>query len=102
MSNERLGISDSLEAERTLIAARLSPAARHQAFPHVYARPIPRPSGEQELREQNRAFEADNKRLSVENADLTRRVLDLEKRLAEAAMQPAHLERSCYSVCKAF
>ena len=28
--------------KRERIAARLSPMARHQAFPHIYAKPLPR------------------------------------------------------------
>lgn len=39
---ERLGIADELRERQEAIASRLSPAARHQAFPTVYARPIPR------------------------------------------------------------
>jgi hypothetical protein len=36
---ERLGIADEFRQRRESIAARLSPVARHQAFPGVYARP---------------------------------------------------------------
>lgn len=39
---ERLGIADELRDKQESIASRLSPAARHQAFPNVYARPAPR------------------------------------------------------------
>lgn len=36
---ERLGIADEFRERRESIAERLSPVARHQAFPGVYARP---------------------------------------------------------------
>jgi hypothetical protein len=38
---ERLGIVDDLVERRESIAASLSPSARHQAFPTIYARPVP-------------------------------------------------------------
>lgn len=39
--NEVLGIADSLQARREALVSRLSPAARHAAFPRLYARPMP-------------------------------------------------------------
>lgn len=39
---ERLGIVDEYRERRESIAERLSPSAKHQAFPTVYARPVPR------------------------------------------------------------
>lgn len=39
---ERLGIVDELMERRESVVASLSPVARHQAFPTVYARPVPR------------------------------------------------------------
>jgi hypothetical protein len=38
---ERLGIVDEMVERRQSIAATLSPSARHQAFPTIYARPVP-------------------------------------------------------------
>jgi hypothetical protein len=42
--NESLGIFADLQAKRASIAESLSPAARHAAFPKVYARPLPKPT----------------------------------------------------------
>lgn len=39
---DQLGIVRELQERQEAIAARLSPAARHQAFPNKYARPVPR------------------------------------------------------------
>lgn len=39
---DQLGIVHELQERQEAIAARLSPAARHQAFPTKYARPVPR------------------------------------------------------------
>ena len=39
---ERLGIVDEMVERRESIAARLSPSARRQAFPTIYAMPVPR------------------------------------------------------------
>lgn len=39
---DQLGIVRELQERQEAIASRLSPAARHQAFPNKYARPVPR------------------------------------------------------------
>lgn len=39
---DRLGIADEYRERRESIADRLSPSAKHQAFPGIYARPLPR------------------------------------------------------------
>lgn len=41
MSAEPIGIYAEQVAKREAVVARLSPAARHQAFPKLYARPTP-------------------------------------------------------------
>ena len=86
MSNEWLGIADSLEASRKIIAARLSPGARHAAFPALYARPIP--STPQVLADERvaklekkiKALETWNTELLAENGRLKERIDILTKR----------------------
>lgn len=39
---ERIGIVDDLREAHESVVSRLSPTARHQAFPQKYARPVPR------------------------------------------------------------
>lgn len=52
--NEPLGIALGLQEKRASLVANLSPAARHAAFPTMYARPAPAASDAETLREQLR------------------------------------------------
>ena len=57
MSAQPLGIALDLATKREAVASRLSPAARHQAFPTVYARPVPPPADRKNLQAKIRKLE---------------------------------------------
>lgn len=78
---ERLGIADEMRERRETVAARLSPMARHQAFPNQYARPIPREArkdtdGALALRAQVEALE-------IKLADARQKIAQLNSALAD-------------------
>lgn len=52
MSAQPIGIVEALQAKREAVVSHLSAAARHAAFPGVYARPLPVPSEAANLREE--------------------------------------------------
>lgn len=72
--NEPIGIYAEQTAKREALVARLSPAARHQAFPGIYRRPTGEATETQldpvskALREENRMLRAENVRLRAKLA----------------------------------
>jgi hypothetical protein len=69
--NESLGIFADLQAKRASIAEGLSPAARHRAFPTVYAKPVPFDRGSDHERQELH-------RLRLENTNLKAKISGLE------------------------
>lgn len=69
---DRLNIAADMQARRARATASLSPAAKHQAFPTIYAKPVPLGHATAEAREEA-------KRLSVENAELRAKIARLEE-----------------------
>lgn len=67
MSSQPIGLYAEQLAKREGAVARLSPAARHQAFPKLYAQPLPRSDTSAELKEELLRLCADNRRLTEEN-----------------------------------
>lgn len=83
---ERLGIVDEYRERRESIAERLSPSAKHQAFPRVYARPVPREATKvvdptPPLRAEIAALNAQVALLKQENGRLTVMVAELSRPL---------------------
>jgi hypothetical protein len=77
--NEQLGIFATLQAKRASIAESLSPAARHQAFPTVYAKPMPFDRGADADRQELH-------RLRLENTNLKAKVSGLEVQVEKLLM----------------
>lgn len=75
--NESLGIADSLQARRESLVSRLSPMARHQAFPRLYARPLPPPSSEKDLAR----LQGEKDALLKENGELRDTIAALQAQL---------------------
>lgn len=89
MSAQPLGIARDMAAKRESVASRLSPAARHQAFPTVYARPVPVADDRESLKTKIKALEGrldaakakirelstENERLRDDNAALVQKGL---------------------------
>jgi hypothetical protein len=74
--NEPIGIYAEQTAKRASLVARLSPQARHQAFPRIYARPLPPPTNGKELADLQRA-----------NAGLLKEVAELRDTIAALQAQ---------------
>lgn len=74
---------DLIVAKRESLVERLSPAARHRAFPTIYARPLPKPDTAAELVREVARLMADNRRLTEANRALRNQVtamsVDLER-----------------------
>lgn len=85
MSAEPIGHVAMLQARREAAVERLSPAAKHRAFPGIYATPVPYESTEGKTRQKIRALEADKAKLARENADLRQTIADLQARLVTAS-----------------
>lgn len=75
MSSAPIGHRDMLVAKREEAIARLSPMARHQAFPTIYARPLPPADSDAELRRENRELYQNCQRLAAENDALKRQLV---------------------------
>lgn len=74
MSSEPIGIVDGLQARRAAVVRGLSPMAKHQAFPKVYAKPLPFDRSDDAERQELH-------RLRLENTNLKAKVSGLEARV---------------------
>lgn len=88
MTTERLGIAIDLAQKREAVASRLSPAARHRAFPTVYARPLP-------ALNKNEKQEEENTRLKARVATLTAKVAELVKENQALTLRNGQLAQQC-------
>lgn len=78
MSSAPIGIVSEQTAKRASAIARLSPAAKHQAFPGLYAKPVPMPTT------------ADG--FAVERQELTNEINRLKASLASAQLELSALK----------
>jgi hypothetical protein len=107
-AHQVLGEVDRLVAMREGAVARLSDAAKHQAFPQLYARPIPRPDTTTELTQQVAQLMADNKRLTAANKTLREQITGLSvelEQLRPVPDVPLEIERvrvTCAEVIEVF
>jgi hypothetical protein len=76
-----IGHTDMLVAKRESMVARLSPGARHAAFPKLYARPIPREATV--LSDATAPLKEEIARLRAQNADLERENARLHRTVEE-------------------
>lgn len=74
MSSEPIGEVARLQARRAAVVANLSPAAKHQAFPRLYAMPVPFDRTPNEERQELH-------RLRLENTNLKAKIAGLESRV---------------------
>lgn len=90
---DRIGIHEELAERRESIASRLSPTARHQAFPTVYARPVPREATvivdpTPPLRAEIALLNEEVARLKRENGRLTVLVAELSRPISQRVEPP--------------
>lgn len=104
-----LGIANDLQARRASLVARLSPAARHQAFPKIYAKPMPSTDEIVALRQKVRTLTDENVSLRTRVGSLEEAVLRLteaesarEKKAEELPVTPPSVSHSFGDVIGAF
>jgi len=83
--NENLGVYADLQAKREAMAARMSPQARHAAFPAVYARPETLVTSN-DLKRINAALSEKVRALEASNAALDKEVKALRKAVATSGV----------------
>lgn len=91
MSAQPIGHRDMLVAKREGALARLSPMARHQAFPRVYAKPVPLPTDTDALRSQVGVLTRANDALRRANDTLRQMNESLKNQLDDAHRAPLYV-----------
>lgn len=81
-SSFRIGEYDRLQAKHEALVERLSPLAKHRAFPRKYAQPLPADSMTERLRRQVAELQASCASLSAENKTLKENNAQLANLLA--------------------
>lgn len=81
MSSEPIGEVARLQARRAAVVANLSPAAKHQAFPRLYAQPAPKLSEAQKLRRELHRTQGTLDEVRAENVRLRETVKGLQVEL---------------------
>jgi chromosomal replication initiator protein len=110
MSAEPIGIYAEQVAKREAVVARLSPAARHQAFPKLYARPTPTVdpmiAAKAAVAKEMAALQAQNARQAKTIAKLRETVAAMQSELtlqaSAAAIRTAHQAHDPKLVIAAF
>lgn len=103
---ERLGIVDELRERREASVSRLSPAARHQAFPALYARPSPREATAEDgsslwMREKIVELKAKLASEKKEVARLNRVIANMGKPVPEFSLPKAVMAKFCEAMSAA-
>lgn len=98
--NDGLTIAKDLADRRERMVSRLSPMARHRAFPKVYAQPLPRIGSVEEYEAENNELKATIARLHRELATAKATIDKLV--LKKAARSPTASVLSCGIVMRAF
>ncbi len=83
MSSAPIGIVAEQAAKRAVVVERLSPGAKHQAFPRLYAQPLPRPDTTTELVREVARLASDNRRLVGQNKSLRDQITTLSVELEQ-------------------
>lgn len=83
-SADPLGIVAEQQAKREAAVRGLSPMAKHQRFPQIYAKPLPVPTSAEMLRRQLQDLTKVNADLRKANADLRAMVAALQAQLESA------------------
>ena len=93
MPNEALGIVEALQAKREAVVSGLSQAAKHAAFPTVYARPAPTMSEAQKLRRELYRVQGALDETRADNARLQTMVKELHVELEKHRRPEDAVER---------
>lgn len=100
MSMQPIGHVDLLRERHESLVSRMSPAAKHAAFPNRYARPLPMPSDLEKLRTEIASKDARIKRLLAKQDELeteNKRLTELLARMQLLTVLPQGTERIAVS-----
>lgn len=84
MSSQPIGIYAEQTAKRESLVANLSPAAKHRAFPKLYAQPVPMPTDDAQQRQAITKLQGEKAHLVRVNAELRALITSLRGQLEEA------------------
>ena len=85
MSAQPIGYVDELVERRESLVANLSPAAKHAAFPKLYAKPVPLPTDEAMFRSSIATLEREKASLIRVNAQLRDTIANLRGQIESLA-----------------